>query len=298
VSGTDTFDQPGVYGTQGVTAAANVPGARDGAVSWIDASGNLWLFGGWGADSAGNWGDLNDLWEFNRTSKTWTWMSGADTLRQPGTYGTLGVPAAANVPGAREGAVSWIDGSGNLWLFGGEIFDSAGNGASLNDLWEFNPTSETWTWMSGADTVNQSGVYGTQGVAAAANVPGAREGAVSWTDGSGNFWLFGGWGLGSAGNGGNLNDLWEFDPTSNAWTWMSGSSTANTTGVYGTQGVPAAANVPGARAGAVSWIDPSGNLWLFGGYVFDLTAAGVEYLNDLWRYQPETRFATSMRTRR
>jgi hypothetical protein len=54
----------GVYGSQGTAAAGNVPGARYPAVSWTDASGNLWLFGGWGYDSAGTSGYLNDLWMY------------------------------------------------------------------------------------------------------------------------------------------------------------------------------------------------------------------------------------------
>jgi len=36
------------------------------------------------------------------------------------------------------------------------------------------------------------GVYGTQGVAAASNMPGARWRAVGWTDSNGDFWLFAG----------------------------------------------------------------------------------------------------------
>ena len=59
-----SYGQPGVYGTQGVTAASNVPGARDSAVSWMDRSGNLWLFGGSGYDSMGALVDLNDLWRY------------------------------------------------------------------------------------------------------------------------------------------------------------------------------------------------------------------------------------------
>ena len=31
-----------------------------------------------------------------------------------------------------------------------------------------------WTWMSGSNTTYQLGIYGTKGVAAAANIPGAR----------------------------------------------------------------------------------------------------------------------------
>lgn len=47
-----------------------------------------------------------------------------------------------------------------------------------------------WTWMSGADTVNQSGIYGVQGTPDPANVPGARRNSISWIDGAGNLWLF------------------------------------------------------------------------------------------------------------
>jgi N-acetylneuraminic acid mutarotase len=297
--------QPGAYGTLGVAAAGNDPGGRNSSVSWIDSSGHLWLFGGFGADSTGMAGHLNDLWEFNPTTKEWTWMSGSSTVPsvdggQPGVYGTEGTAAASNVPGGRNSSVSWIDSSGNLWLFGGYGIDSTGASGHLNDLWEFNPTTKEWTWMSGSSTVpsanggppsGQSGVYGTEGTAAASNVPGGRLGSVSWID-SGNFWLFGGEGYGSTGTPGYLNDLWEFNPTSKMWTWMSGSNAASTNanpnpGVYGTEGTAAASNVPGGRAASVSWADSSGNLWLFGG--MDGTGSIVtqgDNLNDLWRYQP------------
>jgi hypothetical protein len=53
-----------VYGTLGVAAAANAPGARIGSVSWIDSAGKGWLFGGSGYDSGGAVGTLNDLWVY------------------------------------------------------------------------------------------------------------------------------------------------------------------------------------------------------------------------------------------
>jgi hypothetical protein len=54
-------------------------------------------------------------------------------------YGTLGVGAVGNTPGSRDSAASWIDASGNLWLFGGELVSgSLTTSNSLNDLWEFN----------------------------------------------------------------------------------------------------------------------------------------------------------------
>ncbi|HOS27753.1 MAG TPA: kelch repeat-containing protein [Deltaproteobacteria bacterium] len=279
ISGGDVCFQPGVYGDQGEAAPANVPGARQYSASWIDSSGNLWLFGGGGYDSAGDQGNLNDLWKFDGTS--WTWISGSDVINQPGVYGTKGVSDQANVPGARAQAASWIDSSGNLWLFGGTGRDSAGDQGSLNDLWKFDGTS--WTWISGSDVINQPGVYGTKGVSDQANVPGTRHSASSWIDSSGNLWLFGGYGWDSVGGGSEiLNDLWKFDGTS--WTWISGSNVITQPGVYGTKGVADPANIPGARYLSASWIDSSGNLWLFGGTGYDSAVAGIGQLNDLWKF--------------
>jgi hypothetical protein len=307
MGGSSTVGQSGVYGTQGTEASTNVPGARDYAVSWSDASGNLWLFGGYGIDSTGAGGSLNDLWMFDPKLGTygeWTWMGGSSTVGsnggQSGVYGTQGTAASTNVPGARNFAVSWSDASGNLWLFGGFGIDSTGKEGDLNDLWMFNPnlgTNGEWTWMDGSSTVptqygGNSGVYGTRGIAASTNIPGGRASAVSWSDASGNLWLFGGSGIDSTGAGGFLNDLWMFDPklgTYGEWTWMGGSSTVGSnggnSGVYGTQGTVAYTNVPGAREYAVSWRDASGNLWLFGGSGYDSTGKEGD-LNDLWMFNP------------
>ena len=138
---------PGVYGTEGTAAAANVPGGRNSANSWIDASGNLWLFGGLGCDASGTTGSLNDLWEFSATSKTWTWQNGSNSVGAPqggtggpsGVYGTEGTAAATNTPGGRDGGATWVDPSGNLWLFGGNGHDSTGAPGLLNDLWSYTP---------------------------------------------------------------------------------------------------------------------------------------------------------------
>jgi N-acetylneuraminic acid mutarotase len=277
VSGANTINySQGVYGTQGVAAVGNVPSGRVGHVSWTDSAGNLWLFGGSGSDSAGAGGELNDLWRYHPNTGLWTWVSGSNLADTKGVYGTRGVAAAGNVPGARGGAVSWIDSAGNLWLFGGSGYDSAGAGGELNDLWRYSPNTGLWTWVSGANTINAQEVYGTQGVAAAANVPGARNGSTSWIDSAGNLWLFGGGRFDSAGSGGELNDLWRYSPNTGLWTWISGSNTSNALGVHGTQGVAAAGNVPGAREDSNSWTDSTGSLWLFG---------GSDY-NDLWRYSP------------
>jgi N-acetylneuraminic acid mutarotase len=154
----------------------------------------------------------------------WTWMSGADTKNQSGTYGTLGSPDTANVPGARYGGISWTDSLGDLWLFGGNGRDSADRSVRLNDLWRYDPDTKEWAWISGDNETNQSGAYGTQYSPDTANIPGARYMSISWTDSSGDLWLFGGYGYDSADNRSYLNDLWRYDPDTNEWTWMSGDN--------------------------------------------------------------------------
>lgn len=286
--------QSGVYGTLGTAAAGNVPGARDNAISWTDSKGNLWLFGGAGYDSAGNQGNLNDLWKFSPSTSEWTWMSGADTVNQPGVPGTLRTPAPGNVPAARNGAVSWIDSSGNFWLFGGVGIDGPNSsiGSFLNDLWEFNPTTNEWTWMSGISTTQtytagQPGVYGSLQTPAADNVPGSRTGTVSWTDNKGNLWMFGGDGYDSTDTQGMLNDLWEFNPSTDQWTWMNGSEWCDPLGVYGALQTPALGDAPGGRYDGVSWTDSKGNFWLFGGIGYDGDGTSG-FLSDLWEFQPNT----------
>jgi N-acetylneuraminic acid mutarotase len=207
VSGSDTVNQNGVYGTKGIASASNVPGARWGSVTWRDGNGNLWLFGGYGYDSTGAQDDLNDVWKFDGSN--WTWVSGSATVAQAGVYGTKGAASASNVPGARDSSASWTDTSGNLWLLGGNGYDSAGTNDYLNDLWKFDGAK--WTWVSGSDTVNQAGIYGTKGAASASNVPGARDYAASWVDNNGNLWLFGGVGHDSTGVTDRLNDLWRYN---------------------------------------------------------------------------------------
>lgn len=276
MGGSQTGTASGVYGKQGMAAASNAPGAREFAVTWVDASGDFWLFGGYGYDANGALGDLNDLWRYS--AGQWTWVAGSNLVNQPGVYGVLGSPAAANVPGGRREAVGWTDPSGSLWLFGGGYGQSL---SMLNDLWRFSAAQ--WTWMGGSSTSLQAGVYGTQGVASATNIPGSRVLAQAWPDVAGNVWLFGGNGADSTGAVDFLNDLWKY--SGGEWTWMSGSNLGRQPGKYGTQGVGSPGNSPGGRNSPTGWIDSTGNLYLFGGDGYD-TSGTLGYLNDLWKYQP------------
>jgi hypothetical protein len=263
-----------------------MPGARVRSASWIDNTGTLWLFGGYGVDSTGpaQEGDLNDLWKFS--AGEWTWVGGPDLADQAASYGTKHVPLPTNLPGPRYEAVTWTDSAGNFWLFGGLGLDSTSTRGYLNDLWKY--ANGEWVWVAGENVCCDAGEYGNRGRANANNAPGARISASTWTDSSGTLWLFGGFGYDINGRLGILNDLWKFK--SGYWAWVGGSQSVNQFGVYGTQGVPSPKNVPGARSGAMTWIDANDQMWLFGGQGNDLngalcaqTSAPCE-LNDFWKY--------------
>lgn len=278
-----TLYQPAVYGAKGAFGPNYVPQGQHGAVTWVDKSGNFWLFEG------------ISLWQFNPTTGQWAWMGGGGgpncpgNCTQNGSYGTKGVAEAGVYPGDRSGSASWTDSQGRFWLFGGDGYDyTPTNLGLLNDLWMLDPSTGLWAWMGG-DVQWTKAVYGTKGQPDSANIPGARYGAASWTDKNGNFWLYGGQGLDANATSNSsltyLNDLWMFDPNSKQWTWVWGDSTgteAPTFQTSGMQGVPASSNSPGSRWSSQTWAGQDGNLWLFSG-------GGA---NDLWEYTPSTNMWT------
>ena len=293
MGGSNSAGQPGIYGTQGTGAGSNIPGGRNGAASWLDQSGNLWMFGGLGYDSKGSLNFLNDLWEFNNTSSAWTWVGGDTVGGSTGSFGTQGVASATNVPPALYSPIGWSDSSGNLWVFG-----SAGVGIDgYFTLWEFSPTTKLWTWISGSSATTSP----------------YRDYPAIWIDNKGNLWIFGG-ALEISSSGQEscpclFNDLWEFNIATSTWTWFTGSQTpyalSTNTGTnlnagvsYGKQGIATTTNVPGARQGSAAWTDSAGNLWLFGGGDWlggGITAGGEvgpltmdNALNDLWEFNTTT----------
>jgi N-acetylneuraminic acid mutarotase len=135
----------------------------------------------------------------------------------------------------------------------------------------------------GASGVSHSSDIYASRSAVAHQTPGARQGAASFADGAGNFWLFGGTGYDSAHNACSFSDLWRLAMDSNRWTLIAGSDANNAAGRYGTQGVSSPNVGPGARAYATTWTDAGGNLWLFGGQGRD-GAGTLGLLNDLWKF--------------
>jgi hypothetical protein len=268
----------------------------------------VWIFGGLGINTTTELTSLDDtpavigdFWEYDEAANEWTWLGGGPLAAEgnSGIYGTLGVSSKANLPGARTGAAAWTDAGGTLWLYGGYGIDGDGNVGFLTDLWMFNPQNSQWAWMGGASTTDSTNtspyvpVYGVRGTASAANSPGFRPDATTWTDSNGMLWLFGGWGIYDFDY--YFNDLWMLNPNTARWTWVDGPNTytcaeppsgyCGQVGKDGSVGIPAASNIPRSRSGATGWADSGGNLWLFAG--LDGTNL-ANSLNDLWKFETST----------
>ena len=345
MGGTNVANARAVHGTTGTASAENSPGAREKASAWVDRTGQLYLYGGFGYGANSGPGLLADLMRYDEKNLSWVHLTGAKEVNAPPVHGTLGHEDGANDPGARSGAACWLDAAGDLWLFGGYGYDSTGTKGMLSDLWRYHPATNAWTFMSGSSLANRNVIPGTPGLTDSANQPGGRSDAASWTDADGKFWLFGGSGLGTTGSGVQpLNDLWCLDPVARAWTrhvpagnspsarsqaafWTSkqgefflfggigsittlyfddlwkysvqsnawervaGPSVLREPGIYGTLGLASATNRPGGRAGAATWVDAGGDLWLFGGKGVG-SSAGSGWLNDVWRYDITARVWT------
>jgi hypothetical protein len=117
-----------------IEAATTPPAARSFAASWLDARGDLWIFGG--RDNTRPEQLDDDLWEFTPATRAWTCQSGC-----AGDDGITGDPR----PAARMGATTWVDADGDLWLDGG----TGATGAPIPDVWRFTPATRAWTPVRG-----------------------------------------------------------------------------------------------------------------------------------------------------
>ena len=271
--GANFSGSPGSPGVMGVPNVTNEPSARhESTCSWVDNSGDLWTFGGYGN------GQTDDLWRYNIATNIWTWMKGDPLASNAPVYGTMGIPDPSNTPGARNSYSRWADKNGNLWLFGG-VYYTAG---SYSDVWKYSIATNEWTWMKGPNVTDDAGVYGTQCIEdSLSSPPSHNENRSCWMDSCGCLWTFGG--VTATGSYPAKNDLWKFNPVTNNWTWVSGSPGINDPGNYGSIGVSSPANVPPARMGSYAWQDKNGNIWMGFGQTPNTNA----YRNDLWRYVPD-----------
>jgi hypothetical protein len=275
VSGFNTVSAAN-YGVQGIASPTNNPGSRLYANGWSDSANNIWIFGGTSVLGS----SLNDLWKWDGFN--WTWIKGSNTTNQTSQFGIQGKADSANTPGARWNAIAKTDKFGKLQLFGGSgPYNSNTTPIGfLNDQWSWD--GKNWTWLNGFDTagVNELGIYGTLGIASPNNFPAARSYGTTWTDTSGNFWLFGG--EIDLYNALKLyNDLWKYDGKN--WTWKSGSNLQSQPGKYGLKGIASPESQPGPTSRTGGWTDKNGNLYLYGGFVHDTTDGKNSFI-DIWKW--------------
>jgi hypothetical protein len=274
MGGSQSFNIGGTFGTKGVAAPTNFPGSRVSGVGVTDSNNNLWLFGGTGI--SGTWGEFNDLWKYDIALGQWTWVSGGNSISQAGTYGTKGVPNAANKPGSRRNALSWFKGN-SIYLHGGWGLHSTALTGHLNDLWKFDIALGQWTWISGINGRNSASVYGTKGVTAVSNSIGGRSEAASFIDNSGSFWIFGGRDF-SLGVMNNTNDLWKLD-FCDAPTAVNVTASTNTL-ICAAQTTTLSAS----GVGAIGWYTAAtGGTFVAGGNNFTtptLTSTTTYYIQD------------------
>lgn len=303
-SGSELQNQQPVYGTKGVADATTYPGTRISAATWSTPDGKLWLFGGATRNQDEEpYTNLNDLWMYDPQSKMWTWKQGP-RFGDPETssYGTKGIAHPDNLPPARTAASSWVDNSGNLWMFGG----SNNRSLFMNDMWKYDPSTNQWTWMNGTSVAGfDDGGKGTVGVPDPLSFPPAVISTATTSDPAGNFWMVGGYRqvIFREDVYFTTREVWKFDPVSALWTYYSTRDdfydAIFTQPNFGTKGVSSPDNLPPTRAAAALWADSTGHLYWYGGYEYYFTGTGSDDIafnsaprNDVWQYDTLTRVWT------
>lgn len=204
-AGTNLPADAGTYGTKGVANATNTPPSRFSYTRWQDASNNFYLFGGSKSTSS-----QNDVWQYNTSTKMWTWVSGTNLVNDKGTTNPYCKPNAGDAPASRfenQTAQSNSQCTKAFWTFGGTSIHGY-----FNDLWLFNTENYEWTKVKGGVGAPPASSYGVKGVEAASNLIPGKMGCCVWTDKIGVLYVFGGYGYDSKNVFDLSNDLWKFIP--------------------------------------------------------------------------------------
>jgi hypothetical protein len=206
IAGDNIRNQVGIYGTKGNYDPNNVPGGRRQHTSILYGN-TMIIFGGIGSGNY-TFGNLNDVWEFDFTSKQFRWIGGNKIANKVGVYGTKGTYNSTNVPGGRGQHTSILYGN-TIIIFAGRGFDIDDEGF-LNDVWQFDISLGQFRWIAGSNIRDQFGVYGTKEIYDTNNVPGGRYEHTSILY-ENTMIIFGGLGYDNSSSifPGKLNDVWQ-----------------------------------------------------------------------------------------
>ena len=285
-----------IYGSINIEDSLNTPGSRHALATW-SSSNKLYLFGGLKRLFENNYYTqdtlLNDLWEYNKSTNNWRWIKGSQVLNQHGVYGTLGIPDINNQPGARK-FPQYCQFNNKLYLFGGYGYGETGGKGLLNDLWEFDPQTNMWTWLKGSKLINQLAYIGPLEVFGNNYQPSGRMQGSGWALGNKLYFTLGKGlrGQGSFNAAESLLETWAFDLGTNNWAVLRsktpvGPMSPNDYGVYGTMGIPNPNNFPGGRMAQTCAV-VNGNAYLYGGYGEGAGQGLGGNRSDFWNFNTTT----------
>jgi len=204
------------------TRKADFPGGErvDAVTFTIGNKGYVGSGIGFGNSVVNNNGFQNDLWEYLPTTNTWTrkadlpvtqYQAASSAAFSIGNKGYIGIfcgdfklfeydptqdkwtQKASVALGNRRHVIAFSIGNKGYVGLGIKHSNKDGSDSFINDIWEYNPDTDTW--------VRKADFPG-----------GGRSGAVAFTIKDKGYVS-----TGSLSNNELKNDLWEFDPLNNTW---------------------------------------------------------------------------------
>ncbi|MFN9320800.1 MAG: kelch repeat-containing protein, partial [Chitinophagales bacterium] len=273
-------------GPQGQALAANFPDVIE-STYWVKGS-DVYVYGGYNRDRDSV---SQEMWKYSMATNLWTWLRGEKMIESKSVYGTKGIATSDNQPHTRENSTkNWVIGS-KLYLFGGNVKFSM-----PNDLWEYDITTNQWTWLHGDSLPSEKGVYPSGHCIEDPRIH--PSGRIFYTSPIQSklcdkvFWLY----SGTAKNSATSEELWMYKPEENKWLWVSGTkdtvytmTTKYTDYSYGQREKPALTNKPGVYA-PLAFQDKNGSIFTYGGFPIGPSFGNSRfhfYRNEMWRYDPD-----------
>ena len=274
-----------VLGEIGVEAPANHPGKLVNYTSWF-YNNCLWYFSGTNESSTDASLVQKKIWKFNLATQQWVCMKNPSTVL--GIFGQQQVSDSNNTP------PSLIDMS-NATVINHEAYFIGGNelgGNSTttntfglhNSLWKYNMLTNEWTWVKGTIFTNRPAFYGKKGVERVDNIPECKRNTLLWND-NGTLKTFGG-----RTSKGSTVEFWNFNTTTNNFTWVDGKSLAfnspigsESTSYIDDANVPSIFNLPAINT-TMKWGEKGSKLWYITGY--GSASAGIN--GAMWEYDVTT----------
>jgi hypothetical protein len=221
-----------------------------------------------------------EIWS---VSDLWTFIRGASTVRDPGSYDTKGVSLTTNNPTSRSGQHMWfLSNKQQAFVFGGYYF----NTTVRDDFWRpVDLINNSWIWLGGQRSVHGSGIFGTLGLFGTSFHPPSYMRGAYWSDSFGDasyLIMFSGQGVSQV----LKQALWAYWIETGAWAWIGGLSNSVNGGTFGPKGDESTTYLPKYIIWTTS-AHKTGTLdsfFLYGGWLSN-SAVG----DDLWslRIKPD-----------